>query len=72
MTGSDSSTAHALPQADDFSLVLGGPLYQLFRRSGLLKPPLELLRRRILVLPLLTWLPLPALSALEGRAVKGV
>lgn len=66
MTGSASSTAsHAPSPTDDFSLVLGGPLYQLFRRSGLLKPPLDLLRRRILVLSLLTWLPLLVLSALE-------
>jgi hypothetical protein len=73
MTSSDSRTASAAPSpTDDFSLVLGGPLYQLFRRSGLLKPPLDLLRRRILVLPLLTWLPLLVLSAVEGRALAGV
>jgi hypothetical protein len=60
------------PEAADFSLVLGGPLYQIFLRSGLTKPPLELLQRRILVLPLLTWLPLFALSALRGQAVAGV
>jgi hypothetical protein len=56
----------------DFSLVLGGPLYQLFLRSGLLRPPLDLLRRRVLALPLLTWLPLLVLSALQGQAVAGV
>lgn len=55
----------------DFSLVLGGPLYQLFLRSGLARPPLGLLRRRVLALPLLTWLPLLVLSALEGQAVAG-
>ena len=56
----------------DFSLVLGGPLYQLFLRSGLAKPPLDLLQRRVLALPLLTWLPLLVLSALEGQALAGV
>jgi hypothetical protein len=56
----------------DFSLVLGGPLYQLFLRSGLAKPPLDLLRRRVLALPLLTWLPLLVLSAVEGQAMAGV
>ena len=56
----------------DFSLVLGGPLYQLFLRSGLVKPPLDLLRRRVLALPLLTWLPLLVVSALEGQALAGV
>jgi hypothetical protein len=55
----------------DFSLVLGGPLYQLFLRSGLAKPPLDLLRRRVLALPLLAWLPLLVLSALEGQAMGG-
>ncbi len=57
---------------DDFSLVLGGPLYQLYLRSRLLRPPLELLRRRLVGLTLLTWLPLFILSALEGQALTGV
>ena len=56
----------------DFSLVLGGPLYQIFLRSGLARPPLDLLQRRVLALPLLTWLPLLFLSALEGQAMAGV
>ena len=60
------------PDSTDFSLVLGGPLYQLFLRSGLAKPPLDLLRRRVLALPLLTWLPLLVLSVLQGQAVAGV
>lgn len=69
-------TPPASPNADptdstDFSLVLGGPLYQLFLRSGLTKPPLDLLRRRVLALPLLTWLPLLVLSALQGQALAG-
>jgi hypothetical protein len=56
----------------DFSLVLGGPLYQLFVRSGLAAPPLDLLRRRVLALPLLTWLPLLVPSAVAGQALAGV
>ena len=36
----------------DFSLVLGGPLYQLWRRTGLAGNTLELLRRRIIVISL--------------------
>jgi hypothetical protein len=40
-------------ETNDFSLVLGGPLQQLFLRSGLARPPLDLLRRRVLALPLL-------------------
>ena len=55
----------------EFSLVLGGPLYQLFRRAHLAGGTLELLRRRILVISLLAWLPLLVLSALEGNALGG-
>jgi hypothetical protein len=51
----------------DFSLVLGGPLYQIFRRSHLSGNTLELLRRRIIVISLVAWLPLLVLSILEGR-----
>ncbi len=54
--------------ASDFSLVLGGPLFQFWRRTGLSGAKLELLGRRVLAATLLTWLPLLFLSALEGRA----
>ena len=53
----------------DFSLVLGGPLYQLLRRAHISGDALELVRRRAVVLALLAWLPLLVLSALEGRAL---
>lgn len=46
----------------DFSLVLGGPLFQLFRKSHLAGDALRLLSRRILVLGLLAWAPLLLLS----------
>jgi hypothetical protein len=55
----------------DFSLVLGGPLFQLLRRAHLSGDALELMRQRILVISLLAWLPLLALSALEGQALGG-
>jgi len=51
----------------DFSLVLGGPLYQIFRRARLSGSTLELLRRRVVVISLFAWLPLLILSILEGR-----
>jgi hypothetical protein len=54
-----------LEQAE-FSLVLGGPLYQLFRRAHLSGDTLQLLRRRILVISAVAWLPLLVLSALAG------
>ena len=55
----------------DFSLVLGGPLYQLFRRSHLSGDALELVRQRIIVISLFAWLPLLLLSAVEGHALGG-
>ena len=42
----------------DFSLVPGGPLFQLLRRAHLTDDPLELQRRRIVVIALIAWLPL--------------
>lgn len=58
--------------AEDFSLVLGGPLYQLFLKTRLMRPPLDLVHRRMLVIPALAWLPLLALTVAEGNAVSGV
>jgi len=55
----------------DFSLVLGGPLYQLFRRAHLTGDALQLLRRRILVLAGVAWIPLLLLSAFAGHAWGG-
>ena len=54
-----------------FSLVLGGPLYQLFRRAHLSGTGLELLRRRIIIISLFAWLPLLLLSALNGQLLGG-
>ena len=51
----------------DFSLVLGGPLYQLMRRSRLSGGALELMWRRVVAMTLLTWLPLFILSFAEGK-----
>jgi hypothetical protein len=53
----------------DFSLVLGGPLFQLLRRAHLADDALMLARQRIIVISLLAWLPLLVLSVLEGRAL---
>lgn len=59
-------------QNDKFSLVLGGPLYQLYLRTFLVKPPLDLYTRRIIVISLLAWLPLLLLSMINGTAFSGV
>lgn len=55
----------------DFSLVLGGPLFQLLRRAHLSDDALLMVRQRLVVFVLLTWLPLLLLSTLEGRAWGG-
>ena len=52
----------------DFSLVLGGPLYQLWRGTRLADDTLHLLHRRVLVMVLLAWVPLLLLSVAEGHA----
>src|SRR3954469_14770900 len=59
-------------QESDFSMVLGGPLYQLMLRLRVLRPPLDLVSRRMIVIPLVAWLPLLALAILAGRAWSGV
>ena len=55
----------------DFSLVLGGPLFQLLRRTHLADDALEMVRQRIVVMALLAWLPLLLLTALEGQLIGG-
>jgi hypothetical protein len=71
----DSSEAgpgrELLRNPPDFSLVQGGPLFQLLRRARLSDDALTLLRRRVLVISLFAWLPLLALAALEGRLLGG-
>jgi len=61
-----------LAEEGGFSLVLGGPLYQLLIRIRATRPPVGLLYRRLLVLPVLAWLPLLVLSLLDGWATGGV
>lgn len=51
-----------LDEPPDFSLVLGGPLYQLWRRTHLSGDALQLLHRRVIVLILLAWMPLLVLT----------
>ena len=60
-----------LRKTPDFSLVVGGPLYQLLRRTHLSDDAMLLARRRIIVISLVSWLPLLVLSALEGRLLEG-
>lgn len=57
---------------EDFSLVLGGPLYQLLLHSGMIKPPFGRLSSRIGVLTGVAWLPLVLFTILGGRFAQGV
>jgi hypothetical protein len=67
-----AATVELLHDPQDFSFVLGGPLFQLLRRFHLSNDELMLVRQRILSISLFAWLPLLALSALERHAVAGV
>ena len=60
-----------MTESSDFSLVLGGPLYQIWRRSHLTGSGLELLHRRIIAFVVLAWAPLLLLSIAEGNAWGG-
>lgn len=55
----------------DFSIVLGGPLYQLLRRAHLSDDTLALVSRRIIAAVLITWVPLLVLTVLSGTAWWG-
>ncbi len=56
-------------ESTDFSLVLGGPLFQLFRRAHLTGDALELSNRRVIIAAGITWVPLLLLSLVSGHAL---
>jgi hypothetical protein len=58
-------------EAQDFSLVLGGPLYRLLLRSHLSDDLLGHVRARVLVLASIAWVPLLVLTALNGQLWDG-
>ena len=62
---------HNSHEPPDFSLVLGGPLFQLLVRSRLTTPALDLVKRRIIFISLFAWLPLLLLSLVDGKAWGG-
>ncbi len=65
-----AQTPESLKQdlSHDFSPVLGGPVFQLLRKSHLSGAALELLPRRIIVIPMIAWLPLLLLDSFSGSA----
>jgi hypothetical protein len=66
-----SANPDPLRDAQQFSLVLGGPLFQLLRRARLDDDAAALVGRRIGALVLLTWVPLLVAAAVEGLAWDG-
>src|SRR5262245_2393968 len=62
-------SAAFLSEPGDFSLVLGGPLYQLWLRTHVAGPALDLVARRIVAITVVAWVPLLALTVFEGTAI---
>lgn len=52
----------------NFSIVLGGPFFQLLRRAHLTGNALELVKKRIFVILFIAWIPLFVLSVISGQA----
>lgn len=67
-----SATPLAWPELENFSLVLGGPLYQLFRKVRLEERVEDHLLLRIVVICGIIWLPLLLFCLIEGTLVEGV
>jgi hypothetical protein len=61
----------SIDERPDFSLVMGGPLFQVLRRVHLSGDALELTRQRVIAIAAVAWLPLLVLSVLEGQALAG-
>jgi hypothetical protein len=73
-TQAEETQPSFLQEPSDFSLVLGGPVFQFFRKSHLAGDGLELLHWRLLVITLVAWLPLLVLATLGsvGRNSSGL
>jgi hypothetical protein len=61
----------SLEEWHDFSLVLGGPIFQLLRRVHLEGDHLELLKHRVLFITMVAWLPLLLLATI-GSGTRNV
>ncbi|HEY9199739.1 MAG TPA: hypothetical protein VIR60_10255 [Gammaproteobacteria bacterium] len=71
VTGSNGPL-FAWPELDNFSLVLGGPLYQFFRRTHLEDRVEDHLFWRMVVISGIVWVPLLLLCVVEGTLLGGV
>jgi hypothetical protein len=69
---SDRAPSGATPLPEDhFSLMLGGPLFQIWLRTHLTDDALGHLRQRIAAAVAITWAPLLVLSAVQGALFGG-
>jgi len=68
----DYSEKNSPGNPTDFSLVQGGLFFRLLRWARLSDDALMLVRRRVIVLALLAWLPLLILTTFEGHVLGGV
>jgi hypothetical protein len=66
-----ASYAQAVRDAQNFSLVHGGPLFQLLLRARLASDGMTLVGRRAIVFVLIGWVPLLVLSARDGHLLDG-
>jgi len=64
-------TEHVPDRRNDFSLVLGGPIFQFFRKSHLSGDALDLLHRRLLIITGVAWLPMLFLALLTSTPGGG-
>lgn len=72
LSPTSKSVDNFLRDSPDFSLVMGGPIFQFLRRSHLSDDTLGHVKQRIFVISLFCWLPLLVLSALEGKLLGGI
>jgi hypothetical protein len=66
-----SNSSEPKNENQDFSIVLGGPFFQLLLKAKLSGNALEQVKKRALILALFTWLPLLILSFISGKALSG-
>lgn len=65
-----TSGSTPLPKID-FSLMLGGPLFQIWRRAHLTDDAINLVQRRVVAAVAITWAPLFVLCLLQGSLFGG-
>jgi hypothetical protein len=63
-------TDPAYEDYSDFTLVVGGPLYQFYLRAKLARPPIELVLRRIASISLFCWIPLLVLTLVAALSAE--